>query len=415
MPPTLPEFAPDDPAVQLLVTWYRQMEAQLVDTMIEGTLEAWEEDVARDRLRQIRAQLQRLEGQAAAQDQETLAREYRRGLVYADEALREIEGLPLDRIDDIPYTLPTRALEQLAKDAAGQRSAFLNDILRRTDDYLRRLASGEIAEGLGLGKSSYAVGKAIREGLIEGVRSGAVQEELARQVMTSSGVVYTDGSVHSLHAYGQMSARTGMANALRAGQVDRFQQAGVHVVRIPNNGTLCFRCFPFEGRCFALDVVGERMGYPPIRIWRANGEHPNCRHLAYSPVYRPNPERDIPPDDWDLSADHADLYRRFRDEHPELYQASRHGFASRGELEQWKRANPDIPEDQLRGPRWRYHGIETRRQAAIEEMLEEPGLSYSEAMERQTRDFMATPAYGKQREKTGDLSPAAQRKAAEGR
>ncbi|MHB9110623.1 MAG: hypothetical protein ACYDCO_26525 [Armatimonadota bacterium] len=409
MPPTLPEFDPTDPALQILLQWYDRMEGTLIETLRDATVQGWEREYAAQMLRGMDLEIRRLEKSAQAWDASYLREQYITGQVYADGLLREIEGMPFDFIDE-PLTPPREALSALAQDAAGQRDKLLTAILRQSDDYLRGLASGEIAEGLGLGRSSYAVGKAIREGLIASVRTGAVQQELARGIMTASGVVYSDGSVHSLHAYGQMAGRTGMAQALRVGQLNRFSTTGlVHVVKIPFTGTLCFLCAPTEGRCYAIDAEGERLGYPPIAAWYATGAgHPSCRHTAFSPVVFPDPRTDLPPDRWTLTAEKSELYHRFRDEHPELYQASRQGFATTGELAQWRKANPDVPFEELRGPRFRYQRIESRRQAAVEEILQNPDLSYADAMSRQTESFMAGEDYQAQRpEKT----PAAQARA----
>lgn len=412
MPPTLPEFDPSDPALSLLLQWYDQMEGKLIETLRDATVQGWEREFAAQMLRGLDLEIRRLERSAGVWEGKYLREQYVTGQTYTDGLLRDIEGTPFDFIDE-PLTPPREALSALARETTGQRSQLLSAILRQSDDYLSRLASGEIAEGLGLGRSSYAVGKAIREGLIAGVKTGAVQQEIARGILTASGVVYSDDSVHSLHAYGQMAGRTGMAQALRAGQEDRFRSTGlVHVIKVPANGTLCWRCSPFEGRCFALDAAGERLGYPPIRVLYERMIHPNCRHTGWIPITVPEPGWDRPPDAWVLRADQKLLYQRFRDQHPTMYQASRQGFATTGELRQWKQANPGVPFEELRGPRWRYGSIETRRQAAVEEMLQELDLSYADAMSRQTELFMAGDDYAKQRP---SVTPAAQARAVQNR
>lgn len=415
MPPILPEFAPDDPALALLLQWYDAMEGRLIETLRDATIQGWEREQARAMLRGLDIEIRRLDKATGVWDASYMREQYVTGQMYADGLLRDIEGLPGDLIDE-PLTPPREALARLAREASGNRDRMLTAILRQSDDYLRRLATGELAQGLGLGKSSYAVGKAIREASIEAIRRGPILPEIARGIMTASGVVYSDGSVHSLHAYGQMSARTGMANALRAGQEDRFAATGlVHVIKVPANGTLCWKCAQFESKCFALDAEGEQLGYPPISVLYEQMIHPQCRHLGWIPVVFPDPRTDLPPEKWTQTADDKELYRRFREEHPERYQASRQGFATSGELRKWKAGNPEVPAEALRGPRWRYRAIEARRQDAIVDMLLEPELKYADAVAEQTRQFMATEAYLKQRAKTGELSPAAQRRAAEGR
>jgi hypothetical protein len=72
-------------------------------------------------------------------------------------------------------------------------------------------------------------------------------------------------------------------------------------------------------------------------------------------------------------------------------------------------AREGMPIKDLRGPRWRYRGIESRRPQAIEAMLRDRRLSYKDAMEAQTRQFMRSPNYLQQR--PDSLTPAAQRRA----
>ncbi len=398
-----------EPAENLiLLAWYDRMEAFLVEEMVHAVRGSYQWARAQSLLMQIRAQVALLLQQAGPLDDAALRTHYQQGLDAAFEMLREIEGLPEELRPGM--TLPYQALQALARDAAGQRVVFLRGILRQSRDYLRSLAAGEIAQGLGLGKDSYAVGKAIREGLIDAVRRREVAREIAGQIMTATGVIYTDGSVHSLHAYGQMAGRTGMANAIRQAQLDAYDESGiVHLVKIPTNGTLCYRCLPFEGRVFAIDAIGEAMGYPPLSVWRANGWHPACRHTGVIPIIKPTP-RDRPPEKRFVNASHTDLYAWMRDEHDDLYRASRQGFATLGEWEQWRRANPGIPVDQLRGPRWRYAGIESRRQDAITEMLLDGDLHYADAVSRQTAVFMESESYQQQRP---IITPAAQRRRAE--
>jgi hypothetical protein len=200
-----------------------------------------------------------------------------------------------------------------------------------------------------------------------------------------------------------MAARTGLARAMEEGNVDRITEMGIHLGRINAYGTLCYYCAPWEGRTVALDAEGVSMGYV---LRDAFVEHPNGGHMVYPFVEGVTGERNDP-EPWMVKNDRSEYYHRFRDEHEKWYQFSRQGFSKRGEVEQWRAANPGVPDRELRGPRWRYSGINNRRLTAIENMLQTPGLDYKTAMEQQTRKFMQSRDYHVQRP---EVTPSAQRR-----
>lgn len=384
MPPTvipdsLTAETPD--ALARLASWYAQAEAQLTDLLVQATLDGVNADQAYQTLLAIHEQMSWLLENAHLWDRENLAQSYVAGVEHAGQVLAA-QGA---RVAEFPMGIATDALQALAVSATQERAAMLRDVLRESDDYLRSVATGKLAEGLALGDGAEDVGRALREALIDGVRTGEAQSAIADGIMQASGVVYSDGSVHSLHEYGMMAARTGMANAQREGTGHRFAQNGVHVVEIPDNGTLCFLCAPTEGKCFALDAEGEAMGYPPISAWYQTGAgHPNCKHVGFIPVLYPDKDEDRAPEASTLSATRSELYQQFAEDHPDYLKASRQGFSSIGEFEVAKAKHPNTPIEDLRGSRYRLPGINDRRKAAIVNMLNEPGLTYSRAMSRQT-------------------------------
>jgi hypothetical protein len=177
---------------------------------------------------------------------------------------------------------------------------------------------------------------------------------------------------------------------------------------------LCYICRPFEGQTFRYDwsTSPEYQRFPLLP--REAPFHPNCYHRRV-PVSYPDDLEAMSADELEtLGRDNRGLYAYMRDEMPqgkELMWAARHGFATEAQQRTYRRMAHQVgmPEKDLRGPRWRYAGIESRRPEAIGRMIMDPRLRYKDAMASETQAFMRSPSYKKQRPKS--LTPAAQRRA----
>ena len=102
-----------------------------------------------------------------------------------------------------------------------------------------------------------------------------------------------------------------------------------------------------------------------------------------------------------------------KDKYPERMAASRQGFNKWNEYQRYKKTvgKPNgLSNKELRGPRYRYKGIEERRRRATEMMLEDTSLSYQDAMRQVTGRFMGTDDYATQRTR---VTPAEQRRQAD--
>ncbi len=206
--------------------------------------------------------------------------------------------------------------------------------------------------------------------------------------MPPTGVVYSNGRVVSLHAYGQMAARTGVSNALQVGRDDRYRQMGVRLGKITSIGTLCERCRPWEGCIVAMDAAGEARGYAPVARWYAV-RHPNCQHNL-TPWYAGFSGPAKHPPAWTAGADGSDYYRHFRDEHPELLKLQGRGFANEAQARRLIADGVARGEeaDQVKGPRFREAGIEARRVEATKRVLTGQAPDYRTAMSQVTGERM---------------------------
>jgi hypothetical protein len=403
--PHLPNM---DPATAELLRYYAALEEEMTNSIVSATVNSWTWTRCKGLLDSLDTQVSTILSESLAWDSKHLPAAYHAGMNYGGQTAH-MHGVSGD-VASVFHQMPAQALKRLAEDAAGQRSIFLRAILRQSRDYLRDLTTGHIARGMGLGHGTAAVGRALRESLIDQQRNGEIVSALAAKVNTATGVIYSNGTVHSLHEYARMATHTGMMGAMNEGSLDMYRALDVNCLRVSTHGTLCYICAPLEGTVFALDAKGEEMGYPS-HATISLPQHPNCSH-SFEPVAFPDKDKDHAPPTWALGTDSAakrDMYARFREEHPEKQQMSRQGFTSTHEVAKWKRGNPGVPDSELRGPKYRYSGINARRQEAIATMLKEPGLSYSNAVSRQTRAYMRTEQYTKERTAP---TPSAQRKAA---
>lgn len=310
------------------------------------------------------------------------------------------------------------AIATIAEDLANRRAQFLGiipnastgmygGVLRQIDDYLRTIAAGELPKALLGVQGTYQTGMAIREQGINLLRNKTALQHLAKELDGCLGVVYRDGTRHSLHAYGQMAARTGLARAKTEASYTRMNDAGIPCFQVSSHGSLCPVCRPYEGTVWALNVAGEALGYRRCPVtWP---RHPHCGHscMPYDPRYMKGAARF--PDEL-VGADTAAHREWMQEHHPDLMGAAKQGFATEHQWNEAISGLPDVAKDQLRGPRWRYAGIESRRMNATAEMLQSKGLAYKEAMSRQTQQFMRSTSYLQDRAKAGIFSPSKQRK-----
>lgn len=370
-----------DPQIEALRRVYLAAGSRVRQGLLTATVGGFEWERSQAILRQIEAELARLNTYVANWESGQLSLAYTTGADTAGERLLELAadgGTPLAQPGAFT-TLPREPLSALASEIAGRRSQFVGAILRQSRDYLRQLATGELARGLGIGDSALDVGRQIRDGSIDRLLGKQPLQQLAAGIDRACGVVYSDGSVHSLHAYGEMSARTGTLGALNEGAVQRYASAGVHLLQVSTHQTLCFLCHPLEGCVFAMDEAGEQAGYPRPNFTLPR--HPNCRH-SWGPYFTATagPGKQLAPDV--AAMGDRELYARMRDEVPdgaERMDAARKGWRNWPEYQRGRAAGQEF------GPRWREAGIESRRIEATRRVLESGGrLNYQQAIAQVT-------------------------------
>ena len=359
-----PESSPQEEALRQL---YEGLDNELRTRLAEAVRGGytWRRDMA---LRsQIRTQMRRLDQLARQAEAQGVRQQALLGRNRAAEQLREHPEFPLGEGTFAEFN--PRTLAALAADMAGQRVQFLGTVLRQSEDFLRQVATGQVAQGLGLGRNAASLARAIRDQSIAEVDEGRPLQELADRIDNAACVVYSDGSRHSLQAYGQMAARTGMARAFEAGALAQYTGVGINLYQVSIIGSLCYICSPWEG---TVGWVGTPVpGYPSLEgmcPW-----HPQCRHCLIPWI----PAVDGPGEvvaDWAQAPDVTprDYYRHMAQtpEGRQKMQWARQGFRSEAQAKRLTAAG------RTHAPSYRLPGIEARRIQATEMVVRGEAKDY---------------------------------------
>lgn len=411
-----------DTNVEVITKLYRAMQAKLYGYLVTATLDAakneWNIKRANIIMEQIRGELEALHADVSKIDNAQLPRAFDAGSQQAVDALDKI-GATVKSLPDDWLKMNTATIESLARDMAGQRGLFLGTIpgkngkpypgsvLRGVDDYLRTLQTNTLIEGAAIGRGSRASGGALRTSAVEALKQNQALQNLTQQIDKACGVAYLNDegkevAYHSLEFYGQMAARTGNARMLEEGNVAAQQELGCELFEVSKHGTLCYICRPFEGKVFryANATSQDALKYPTCP--REVPFHPNCMHSRQPWVVEIFGDA-IPTEEEMkvLSSSNADLYQHMTDQ-PQgrmLMKAAKQGYSSDKnffkDLNAMKKRMPGASDEEilkaqrdLRGPRWKMKGIEKRRLEATQMMLDNPGMTYPQAIGKVTQKYM---------------------------
>lgn len=142
--------------------------------------------------------------------------------------------------------------------------------LRRADDIYREVVfDAQLYAATGAGTYARAVDMAAEDFLLRGI----------------DGIVYKDGSRHTIREYGQMAVRTAVRRAALSGEGAARDRWGVHTVFVNRRADACPECMAWTGQVLIDDVYSSGTaeeaadgGYPLLSDAMAQGLfHPNCR------------------------------------------------------------------------------------------------------------------------------------------
>lgn len=195
-----------------------------------------------------------------------LAKQYYQGVHDADSFLYQL-GKDVS-VEGINKSMHLSALDQIVSDTMNDMNASIRTAqhmsIQNIDDILAGVRD-EIGKGIIQGNSSKIAGQ-------------RVAREFAKNGMTS--FITKDGKRLPLDFYAPMVARTKYKVANTTGAVTRYQETGVHHVKINEHHPTCGQCAKYQGKVVALNednadgfpVADVGIPLPPY--------HPNCQHSA---------------------------------------------------------------------------------------------------------------------------------------
>lgn len=173
------------------------------------------------------------------------------------------------------FKLNTRKLEALIKATKDDFAKAEFAMLRHADDQYRKIIfNAQVYANSGSGTYAKAVDMATKDFLSRGVAC----------------IEYKNGARHKMADYASMCLRTASKRAYLAGEGEKRQEWGEHLVILNKRGNPCPKCLPFVGKILIDDVWsgGSNKDGPYKLMSRAmeNGlYHPNCKdgHTTYFP------------------------------------------------------------------------------------------------------------------------------------
>ena len=197
----------------------------------------------------------------------------RTGLSFVKTA-RSLLGVPTERLDTLIGATKTDLM----------RAEYA--VLRKAeDDYRSVILSAQIYATSGAGTYAQAIDMATKDFLAKGIR----------------GVVYRNGSRHSIEEYSRMAVRTAVKRAALVAEGKQRQEWGVHTIFVNYRTDACPCCMRWVGQVLVDDVYSggteaeaEEQGYALLSTAMEQGLfHPNCRDTAstYFPGITQLPEK----------------------------------------------------------------------------------------------------------------------------
>ena len=197
----------------------------------------------------------------------------RTGLSFVKTA-RSLLGVPTERLDTL--------IGATKSDLMRAEYAVLR---KAEDDYRSVILSAQIYATSGAGTYAQAIDMATKDFLSKGIK----------------GIVYRNGSRHSIEEYSRMAVRTAVKRAALVAEGRQRREWGVHTIFVNYRVDACPQCMEWVGQVLVDDVYSggtqqeaEEHGYALLSEAMAKGLfHPNCRDTAstYFPGITQLPEK----------------------------------------------------------------------------------------------------------------------------
>ena len=264
----------DDKAVAALAALYRDAVRDLKEIAtrrLASDARKLSSKAIKARMAMVEAErvLQQLDAASAEWIAAYIPKSYRTGAVKAIKGLREIGVKGAFSFEPVFHEEAINVLMADMQDQLQQVTENIGKNFRRT---LRRT------------QLEAAMDKQITRQIAKAQITGATRRELSKNIARDLVERFGDkpltinGKNYDIEKYAEMVARTKTREAVTAGSVNRYLEAGQDLVMITRHNTKCEVCGFYEGRVFSISGTSDK--YPPLSQVEGGGPpfHPNCLH-----------------------------------------------------------------------------------------------------------------------------------------
>jgi len=144
----------------------------------------------------------------------------------------------------------------------------------------------------------------VREDLSKGLIKGTLNKVMSRRLTKMfveegiTGFVTSDNKNIRVEKYAATVVRTKLREANTQGNVNRYKEADVNLVKISSHHPSCGKCARYAGKVVSL--TGEHKGFMSVKDIPLPPFHPNCRHTTapYVIEYKTEEEIQQAKNDW---------------------------------------------------------------------------------------------------------------------
>lgn len=288
-----------------LILFYQIAQANLINTIISKEIRGSYAIYQKSLLRQVDAQVNRLNEFAIKWTDTNIPKAYTKGI---DNVVRQFEqmGVSVARTSSVPNIVNTvsssvvnpinvssviqniETFSKLHTTAIELLVQNTKEDLINANNYIGRSMRDNIRQaGLENTINKIATGQTIKQ-----AKQSLVNRLVDQNV---SSIKTKSGRNINLASYAELVARSTTREATNRASINHVQEVGYDLVQMSKHNSPCKLCATLEGRVFS--VTGEDKRYPPLtKAYKGiyANVHPNCRHIMspYIEKLADNPDAD---------------------------------------------------------------------------------------------------------------------------
>jgi len=192
-----------------------------------------------------------------------LPRSYGQGTLYATKSLKDLGVASAADIKAGFGVVDQRAIAALAESMADDLAEMRGGISINIGRIIRRSAMPI--------EVNLEITRTVAQRMVTGGSIPTIQQDLLKVL---DGQVVPGGYKGTLSSYAELLARTRSREAQMAAAIQRINEFGVDLVKVPVHGGACRLCEPWQG--VVLSITGKDTRFPALSEIGIPPWHPNC-------------------------------------------------------------------------------------------------------------------------------------------